>query len=79
MLYIDFGEKEKNICVNGTLENAKRIAENNITFTQKPIKIYNKKNQISLLQWIEGLPYKNEDVLIYFKDFGFYQGWIDVL
>lgn len=77
MLKINYHTGAGNEECNGTLEDAMRIAEENISYTQEPITIEDEKgNELARLPWYGVMPEEDDIVTAQFGDFGFYAEWI---
>ncbi|MEG0110532.1 MAG: hypothetical protein RR675_05385, partial [Oscillospiraceae bacterium] len=82
---INFNTGAGNEEVDGALEDAKRIAENGMCYTQKNVDICtianDEKEIVSSSRWWGCAPseddIEDENVLQRFGDFGFYSQWSD--
>ena len=65
--------------INGTVEEAKALAEKGIAYTGETISIYDESTDtlVACLTWY-GVPASDEDIVTAdFGDFGFYGEWIE--
>lgn len=70
---VDFGTGVTEECE--TLEEAKKYAEDNCSYTQQSIKIIQGGEEVAVSRWY-GVPAGEEDEgIAYFSDFGFYGEW----
>ena len=75
--YVDFNTGEGNEEVNGTLEDAKRIAVEGITYNQMDITIFDEEeNEVARLPWYDVKPSDDDVVTVQYGDRGFYSEWV---
>lgn len=76
--YINYGTGAGNEYVDGTLEDAKRVAEDGLAYTQTDVKIQTEDGEdVSVLNWHEMQPEEDDVVTARFGDHGFYGEWWD--
>ena len=65
--------------VNGTIDDAFNIAQKNMSYSQRNVYITNTYDQTEsyVSCWIGCSPNKNDDILVAFGDFGFYEKWME--
>lgn len=77
--YVKFGTGAGDLEIEGTLEEAKKITEERLTYTQKLVKIENEDGEeVSFLPWCSEAPDEDEIVTAQFGDWGFYSEWHDM-
>lgn len=76
MYYINYGTGAGNEEVEGTLEEAMKIAEQGLTYTQESVGIENEDGEtIAVLPWWGVEPGEDDIVTCQFGSFGFYGEW----
>jgi hypothetical protein len=70
--YIDYGTGAGNEWVTGTLEDAKKVAAEGVSYTQTDAVILEDGEEVARLFWTGGLPDDDIDEVVRFGDFGFY-------
>jgi len=78
LLTIDFGT---GVAQSGimTLDDAKEMAHDEMTYTQEHVSIYSDDGQLlAISRWYGVLPTEDDDVLETFDDYGFYAEWTDM-
>lgn len=61
-----------------TLEEAKRIAEKGMAYTQESVRIMEDGRQIAVSYWVGIKPTEEDDnVLQQFGDYGYYTDWVE--
>ena len=76
MYYINYGTGAGNEEVEGTLEEAMKIAEKGLTYTQESVGIENEDGEtIAVLPWWGVEPGEDDIVTCQFGSFGFYGEW----
>ena len=73
---VDFGTGAGNEYAE-TLEDAKRIAEANLAYTQQNVNIYEDDEVVATLPWWGVQPEQDDVVTAQFGSFGFYGQWSD--
>jgi hypothetical protein len=73
---VDFGTGAGNEYAE-TLEDAKRIAEANLAYTQQDVDIYEDDTLVTTLRWWGVQPEQDDVVTAQFGSFGFYGQWSD--
>lgn len=74
--YINYNTGAGNEVVEGTIEDAMRVAEEGLAYTQKPVTIYNDDHEeVANLQWYGVKPEDDDVVTARFGDHGFYGEW----
>lgn len=77
--YINYGTGVGNEWIDGSLEDAKRVAEEGLAYTQTDIKIQTEDGEdVSILNWYGVLPCEDDVITAQFGDYGFYGEWIDL-
>lgn len=83
MYYIDFGLDRLNKTVEGTLEDAKKEAENSAEFTVSSIRIYEgspeewkeRQEPVAVLPWYGRYASEYDEVVVDFGSLGYYGAW----
>ncbi|MEG1718623.1 MAG: hypothetical protein RR333_08325 [Bacteroidales bacterium] len=76
--YVDYNTGAGNEKVD-TLEEAKKIAEEDCAYTQKSVNIIYNGEIIATLPWVPTQPSEDDIVIANFGDFGYYGDWEDGL
>ncbi len=77
--YINYGTGAGNELVEGTLDEAKKVAEDGLAYTQTDIRIQTEHGEdVAVLNWYGVTPNEDDVVTAKFGDFGFYGEWWDV-
>lgn len=77
--YINYGTGAGNECVDGTLDEAKKAAEEGLTYTQTDVKIQTEEgDDVAVLRWYGVQPEEDDVVTTKFGDSGFYAEWLDI-
>lgn len=76
--YINYGTGAGNEYVEGTIDDAKKAAEDGLAYTQTDVKIQTEDGEdVAVLNWYGVSPEENDVVTARFGDYGFYGEWID--
>ncbi len=76
--YINYGTGAGNEFVDGTLEEAKKAAEEGLAYTQEDVKIQTEDGEdVAVLKWYGVQPEEDDIVTARFGDEGFYGEWVD--
>lgn len=76
--YVNFGTGTGDEYVEGTLEDAKKVAEGGLAYTQTDVKIQTEDGEdVSVLNWHGVRPEEDDIVTAQFGDYGFYGEWTD--
>lgn len=76
--YVNYGTGAGDEYVEGTLDDAKKVAEDGIAYTQTDIKIQTEDGEdVAVLTWYGVAPEEDDIVIARFGDFGFYGEWHD--
>lgn len=76
---VNFGTGAGNETVNGTIENAKRVAEDGLAYTQTDVKIQTQDGEdVAVLPWYGVAPEDDDVVTARFGDYGFYGEWYEM-
>ena len=76
--YINYGTGAGNEFVDGTLEEAKKAAEEGLAYTQEDVKIQTEDGEdVAVLKWYGVQPEEDDIVTARFGDEGFYGDWVD--
>lgn len=76
MLYINYGTGAGNEYVEGTLEDAKKTAEEGLSYTQEDVKIQTEDGEVvAVLKWYGVKPEEDDIVTAQFGEYGFYGDW----
>lgn len=74
--YINYGTGAGNEYVEGTLEDAKKVAEDGLSYTQTDVKVQTEDGEdVAILKWYGVQPEKDDVVTAQFGDYGFYGEW----
>lgn len=77
--YINYGTGAGNEYVDGTLEDAKKVAEDGLAYTQTDVRIQTEDGEdVAVLNWYGVKPEGDDVVTARFGDFGFYGEWWNV-
>lgn len=77
--YINYGTGAGNECVDGTLDEAKKVAEQGLAYTQTDVRIQTEDGEdVSVLNWYGVAPEEDDVVTARFGDFGFYGEWVEL-
>lgn len=77
--YVNYGTGAGNEDVEGTLEDAMKIAEEGLAYTQQSVSIEDEEGKVvARLPWYGVAPEENDVVTCQFGDFGFYGEWYEV-
>ena len=79
--YIDFGEGEIKIVVDGSFKDVMEVVLEQLKQTQQNVTVYEFWNgfiddEVARLPWHAGAPAESDIVIKRFGDFGFYADWI---
>ena len=74
--FIDYNTGAGNESIKGTLEDAKKLAESNLSYTQKDVTISANGEEAARLIWYGVSPQEGDFVTANYGDFGFYGGWL---
>lgn len=76
--YIDYGTGAGNEYVEGTLDEAKKVAEVGLSYTQTDVKVQTEDGEdVAILKWYGVQPSEDDIVTAQFGDYGFYSEWVD--
>lgn len=76
--HINYGTGVGNEYVDGTLEDAKKAAEQGLAYTQTDVKIQTEDGEdVAVLKWYGVQPEEDDVVTARFGDSGFYGEWTD--
>lgn len=76
--YINYGTGAGNEYIKGTLEEAKKVAEDGLAYTQTDVKIQTEDGEdVAALNWYGVQPEEDDVVTARFGDRGFYGEWRD--
>ncbi len=76
--YVDYGTGECNELVDGSVDDAKRIAVEGVMFTQKDVTILDEgRNEVARLPWYGVIPSEDDIVIARFGSLGFYGDWLE--
>ena len=74
--YINYGTGAGDEYVDGTIEDAKKVAEDGLAYTQTDVKIQTEDGEdVAVLNWYGVKPEENDAVTAQFGDYGFYGEW----
>ncbi len=74
--YINYGTGAGNEEVEGTIQNAMKVAEDGLAYTQMPVVIFDESGQeVAILPWWGVQPGEDDIVTAAFGEFGFYGTW----
>lgn len=77
--YINYGTGAGNEFVDGTLEDAKKVAEEGLAYTQEDVKVQTEDGEdAAVLKWYGVQPEEDDVVIARFGDYGFYGEWADI-
>lgn len=77
--YIDYGTGAGNEYVEGTLDEAKKVAEDGLSYTQTDVKVQTEDGEdVAILKWYGVQPNEDDVVTAQFGDYGFYSEWSDL-
>lgn len=89
--FVDYGTGAGNFEFEGTLEEAKKKAEEGICYTQSNVTIYDAEMMskaftsedvdraaVAVLRWVGVPATEDDDVVADYGNFGFYSGWWDL-
>lgn len=77
--YIDYGTGAGNEYVEGTLDEAKKVAEDGLSYTQTDVKVQTEDGEdVAILKWYGVQPSEDDVVTAQFGDYGFYSEWRDL-
>lgn len=77
--YVNYGTGAGNEEVEGTLEDAMRVAEDGLSYTQESVKIEDEDGEeVAILPWYGTAPEEDDMVTCQFGDFGFYGEWCEL-
>lgn len=77
-LLLNYGTGAGNEYTDGTLEDAKKVAEDGLAYTQEPVKIQSEGGEdLAVLPWWGVVPTEDDIVTARFGDCGFYGEWVD--
>lgn len=76
--YVNYGTGAGNEYVDGSLEDAKKVAQEGLAYTQTDVKIQTEEGEdVAVLSWYGVQPKEDDVVIAKFGDYGFYSDWID--
>lgn len=76
--YVNFGTGAGDEWVDGALEDAKKVAEDGLAYTQTDVKIQTEDGEdVAVLNWYGVKPEEDDVVTARFGDYGFYGEWVD--
>lgn len=76
--YVNYGTGAGNEEINGTLEEAMKVAEEGLSYTQQTVCIQNECGEdVARLPWYGVRPEEDDVVTAQFGDFGFYGEWCE--
>lgn len=76
--YVNYGTGAGNEYVEGTLDDAKKVAEDGLAYTQTDVKIQTEDGEdVAVLPWYGVVPEEDDVITASFGDFGFYEEWHD--
>lgn len=76
--YINYGTGAGDEYIEGTLDEAKKVAEDGLSYTQQDVKIQTEDGEdVSVLAWYGVQPEEDDAVVARFGDYGFYGEWVD--
>lgn len=74
--FINYGTGAGDESVEGALDDARKVAENNLCYTQKDVRIEDENgNIVARLPWWGVVPEEDDEVVCRFGDSGFYGAW----
>lgn len=74
--YINYGTGAGNEYVEGPLEDAKKTAEEGLSYTQEDVKIQTEDGEVvAVLKWYGVKPEEDDIVTAQFGEYGFYGDW----
>lgn len=77
--YVNYGTGAGNEYVEGTLEEAMKVAEDGLAYTQQSVSIEDEDGKaVAQLPWYGVAPEEDDVVTCQFGDFGFYGEWYEV-
>ncbi len=77
--YIDYGTGAGNEYLEGTLGEAKKVAEDGLSYTQTDVKVWTEDGEdVAILKWYGVQPNEDDVVAAQFGDYGFYSEWSDL-
>lgn len=77
--YINYCTGAGNEYVVGTLEDAKKTAEESLSYTQEDVRIQTEDGEdVAVLKWYGTTPAEDDIVTARFGDSGFYGEWWDI-
>lgn len=77
--YINYGTGAGDEYIDGTLEEAKKVAEDGLAYTQEDVKIQTEEGDVvAVLRWYGVKPEDDDVVTAKFGDYGFYGEWCTV-
>lgn len=77
--FINYGTGAGNEYVEGTLDEAKKVAEDGLSYTQTDVKVQTEDgDDVAILKWYGVQPNEDDVVTAQFGDYGFYSEWSDL-
>lgn len=76
--FINYGTGAGNEYVEGTLDEAKKVAEDGLSYTQTDVKVQTEDgDDVAILKWYGVQPGEDDIITAQFGDYGFYSEWVD--
>ncbi len=76
--FINYGTGTGDEYVEGTLDEAKKVAEDGLSYTQTDVSIQSEDGEdVAILKWYGVQPNEDDIVTAQFGDYGFYSGWTE--
>ncbi len=76
--YINYRTGAGDEYIEGTLDEAKKVAEDRLSYTQQDVKIQTEDGEdVAVLRWYGVAPAEDDVVTAMFGDYGFYGEWLD--
>lgn len=77
--YVNYGTGTGNEYIQGSLDDAKKAAEENLAYTQQSVRIQNESGKdVAVLPWYDTEPEEDDVVTARFGESGFYGEWYEV-
>jgi hypothetical protein len=77
--FVDYNTGAGNFEYEGTLDEAKKAAEEGLAYTQQSVKIFENDEPVAILPWWGTQPEEDEIVTCQFGSFGYYGEWTNDL
>lgn len=74
--FINYNTGAGNIEIDGSIEEAMKLAEEELGYTQQNVSIEQDGEQIAYLPWWGVIPEEDDFVTKQFGDYGFYGEWV---